>query len=88
MQVSEDYERKLMKYKTEDNHALIFLNFIKNINLMHLSITNQLNNNSVSLGTKTHKIAKNRLEILREKLIKCNELNQQYLEKVNKYNDK
>lgn len=77
-----------MKYKTEDNHALIFLNFIKNINLMHLSITNQLNNNSVSLGTKTHKIAKNRLEILREKLIKCNELNQQYLEKVNKYNDK
>lgn len=66
----------------------MILNFIKNIGYLHLTLNNQLNTNNIALGTKSHKIFKNRLEILGEKLNKCNEINRSYLEMVEVYNKK
>lgn len=87
-QTLEEYERKIVNNKYSSHHALVILNFVKNINFLHLSINNQLNTNNISLATKSHKIAKKRLEILRDKLLKCNELNKEYLAIVEIFNSK
>jgi hypothetical protein len=58
--LSDEYERKLNS-QSKVGHGLVILNFIKSMNFLHMTINNQLNNNNVTLGTKTHKIAKNRL---------------------------
>jgi hypothetical protein len=79
IQATEDCERTIITNKLTSTHGLVILNFVKNISLLHLTINNQLSNNNVTLGTKSHKIARNRLEILREKLLTCNHLNQGYL---------
>jgi len=86
--ISEEYERKLMGSKNKATHAVTMLNFVKCMNFLHMTINNQLNNNNVTLGTKTHIIAKNRLEILHDKLVTSNSLNKLYLERVNTYNEK
>ena len=87
-QALEEYERKIASGKYSSHHALVVLNFVKNINFLHLSINNQLSTNNISLATKSHKIAKKRLEILRDKLLKCNDLNKEYLAIVDIFNAK
>lgn len=85
---TEDAERRMLAGKATNAHGLVTLNFVRGVSLLHLTISNQLSSNSVALGTKSHKVARNRLEILREKLVACDGLNRQYLEMVEVFNKK
>ena len=87
-QLADEYERELMKEQYVCSHGFIVLSFVRKINSIHITVNNQINSNSVALGTKTYKIAKNRLELLREKLRKCDGNNGEYMERVEKYNQK
>ena len=78
-QLADEHERELMKEQYACTHGNILLSFVRKLNSIHLTLNHQINSNSVALGTKTHKIAKNRLELLREKLRKGNRLNGEYL---------
>lgn len=62
--ISDEFKRKVVNTKNAVAHAQVVLNFMKNLDFLHLAISSQINNNNVTLGTKTHKIVKNRLEIL------------------------
>lgn len=68
---TEDAERRMLAAKANNTHGLVMLNFVRGVRLLHLTISNQLSSNSVALGTKSHKVGKNRLDILREKLVAC-----------------
>jgi hypothetical protein len=72
------------KVKTE--HSEVVLEFIRSISFLHFSISNQLNSNSVTLGTKTHRIARNRLDTLKERLSGCEDINQEYIHSVDEFN--
>ncbi len=76
---TEEAERRMLASKAGSTHSLVMLNFVRGVSLLHLTISNQVSSNSVSLGTKSHKVARNRLEILKEKLVACDGLNGQYL---------
>ncbi len=72
MQLSEEYERKingLGKNKTENEEVV--LDFVKTIYFIHFSIGNQLNSNTVTLGTKTHRVARDRVDNLKDRLLAC-----------------
>ena len=87
VQVTEDYERKILsscKNKTE--HSEVIIEFIRSIAFIHYSISNQLNSNTVTLGGKTHRIAKNRLEILKERMLFCYHINKEYIRGVELFN--
>jgi hypothetical protein len=58
---TEDVERRILAGKSVSPHALVILSFVRALSLLHLTINNQLSSNSVSLGTKSHKVARNRL---------------------------
>jgi hypothetical protein len=49
-------------------------------------ISNQLNSNTVTLGTKTHRIAKNRLDVLSERIMECKQINIEYSSAVGEFN--
>ena len=70
----------------KDERSLSVHAFIKSVNSIHLNLSYQLNNNTVALSTKNHKIVKNRYEILKEKLKNVDELTEKYLKKCKEYN--
>lgn len=65
IKAAEDCERRMVGGKSNSQHAMVMLGLVRSISLLHLTISNQLSNNGVALGTKSHKVARNRLEILR-----------------------
>jgi limonene-1,2-epoxide hydrolase len=83
VQASEDHERKIVnECKSKNEHSEAVLEFVKGISFLHITISNQLNCNSVTLGIKTHRIAQNRLEVLGERLDQCHRVNKDYLRTV------
>ena len=87
IQLSDEYERKIMhSCKVKSQHSDIIIDFVKTISYLHFSINNQLNSNSVTLGTKTHRIAQNRVEILKERMIDCYHINKSYVKKAIDFN--
>jgi hypothetical protein len=81
------FERRIVhSSKTKCPHTEVVLDFVKSISLLHFALGNQLNSNSVTLGTKTHRIAKNRLQILKDRLAACGRINSDYVNAVQDFN--
>ena len=88
IQISEEFERKMMtSNKVKSEHSEVILEFVKSIAFLHISISHQLNSNTVTLGTKTHRIAKNRLEILKDRMLSCYSINKVYVKAVDQFNE-
>ena len=71
--------------KSADGKHVILM-FVENFAATLIVIRDQLNCNSVTLGTKTDRIAKNRLELLKERLTNCHKYNKEYVLLVDDYN--
>jgi hypothetical protein len=58
LKISEAFEKKMINYK--DATSMCIINFIRGVNTIHINISNQVNNNTVALNTRTYKITKTR----------------------------
>ena len=74
-------------FKGSSKHGDLILDFVKSISYIHYSINNQLNSNNVALGTKTNRIVKNRLDVIRERLRVCELNHREYIKSVDNFND-
>lgn len=63
-------------------------NFIKTVGNFHRNALKQVRNNIVSLGSKNHRIARSRHDVLHNKLEKADGMTQQFLQRVDRYNTK
>ena len=85
--ITDRYERKILNLsKPQLQGQQVILMFLECMASTFIGIRDQLNCNSVTLGTKTHKIAKNRLELLKDRLMNCHKSNKEYVRSVEEYN--